>query len=130
MPPDLANPSASSNPRTSAVRRTDFCHGELVQIPIPSRHTRFSESQVVARGCQMRMNFQRSAKADRRFAKLAERHVAETLARRGSKVIGIARESLFAVGDGTNKILSQEAHRRTFVPTFAKIGRDFDDARE
>ena len=57
------------------------------------------------------MNLQRPAKANRRFAKFVERHVAETLTRGGAEMISVPRQGLLAVGDRAGKVAAHEAAR-------------------
>src|SRR5215467_3615230 len=78
----------------------------------------------------MWMNFQRAAKANCRFAKLVQRHVAETLTRSGAKMIRIARQSFLAIRDRTGVVFPHETHRGALVPAFWKVRSNFDHARE
>src|SRR5678810_1362962 len=76
----------------------------------------------------MRMNFQRSSKAHRRFAKFVERHMAETLTRGGAEMISVPRQGLLAVGNRTGKVAGHEAHGGAFIPAFGKFGFTLDDS--
>ena len=81
----------------------------------------FGERQILAHRFQMRMDLERSPKADRRFTELAQRHVTESLARSRAEVIGVARQSFLAIGDGVPEVPHHVTHRRALVPTFGKI---------
>src|SRR5512145_1589596 len=70
----------------------------------------------------MRMNFQRSAKTNRRFAKLAQFHMAKTLTGCCAEVVRVARQSFPAIGDRALEILSHVAHRRALVPSLCEVG--------
>src|SRR5437879_1221815 len=75
----------------------------------------------------MRVDFESFAKTDRRFAKLIKRHVAKPLSGSGAEVIGVARQSLLAVGNRTAKVLAQVAHGRALVPALGETGLKLDD---
>src|SRR6185295_1985827 len=76
----------------------------------------------------MRMNFERSSKAHRRFAKFVERHMAETLTRGGAEMISIPRQGLLAVGNRTGKVAAHEAHSGAFIPAFGELGSELDNS--
>src|SRR5918992_1753611 len=84
--------------------------GQASLVKIPFAALRFGKSEVLAHCVQMRMNLQRAAKTDRRLAELADRHMAETLPGSGAEVIGIARQSFLAVGDGIAEVLHHVAY--------------------
>ena len=76
------------------------------------------------------MNLQRPAKANRRFAKFVERHVAETLTRGGAEMISVPRQGLLAVGNRAGKVAAHEPHGGAFIPAFGKLGFELDDPRK
>src|SRR4029078_6980168 len=76
----------------------------------------------------MRMNFERSSKAHRRFAKFVERNMAETLTRGGAEMISIPRQGLLAVGKRTGKVAAHEAHSGAFIPSFGELGSELDNS--
>src|SRR5438445_7071042 len=103
-------------------------HGSRRSVPPYELAQR--RAQVLSRAAEVRMHGQRQPEEIGRLAELAERQMAEALARKRPEMARVARERLAAVGDRARVILCQVSDGGALVPALGKRRRLLDQPRE
>src|SRR5207245_3114384 len=111
----------------SVLERLSAPHGSRRSVPPYELAQR--RGQVVSGAVEVRMHGQRQPEEIGRLAELAERQMAEALARKRPEMARVARERLAAVGDRARVILCQVSDGGALVPALGKRRRLLDQSR-
>src|SRR5437773_10629435 len=112
----------------SVLERLSAPHGSRRSVPPYELAQR--RAQVLSRAVEVRMHGQRQPEEIGRLAELAERQMAEALARKRHEMARVARERLAAVGERARVILCKVSAGSALVPALGHLRTLPDQPRE